>query len=86
MPAVRSSQNRSGCGPTGSSFRSALQAHEGHIRVGGLDKDITCLDADPHINDDIPIDRVNKAFDRVVAKDVCFRFVMDNSTLPKAGA
>ena len=34
----------------------------------------------------IPIDRVNEAFDRVVAKDVRFRFVIDNSPLPKAGA
>ncbi|MHB0869279.1 MAG: NAD(P)-dependent alcohol dehydrogenase [Chloroflexota bacterium] len=34
----------------------------------------------------IPIDRINEAFDRVVAKDVRFRFVIDNSALPKAGA
>jgi alcohol dehydrogenase (NADP+) len=34
----------------------------------------------------IPIDKVNEAFDRVVAKDVRFRFVIDNSTLPQAGA
>ena len=34
----------------------------------------------------IPVDRINEAFDRVVAKDVCFRFVIDNSTLPQAGA
>ncbi len=34
----------------------------------------------------ILIDKVNEAFDRVVAKDVRFRFVIDNSTLPQAGA
>jgi uncharacterized zinc-type alcohol dehydrogenase-like protein len=34
----------------------------------------------------IPIDKINDAFDRVVAKDVRFRFVIDNSTLPQARA
>ncbi|HEX2987092.1 MAG TPA: NAD(P)-dependent alcohol dehydrogenase, partial [Chloroflexota bacterium] len=34
----------------------------------------------------IPIDKVNEAYDRAVAKDVRFRFVIDNSTLPKVGA
>lgn len=34
----------------------------------------------------IPIDQINAAFDRVVAKDVRFRFVIDSSTLPQAGA
>lgn len=34
----------------------------------------------------IPIQDVNDAFDRVVAKEVRFRYVIDNSTLPKPGA
>lgn len=34
----------------------------------------------------IPVDEVNEAFDKVVAKDARFRFVIDNSTLPKAAA
>jgi uncharacterized zinc-type alcohol dehydrogenase-like protein len=32
----------------------------------------------------IPVDRINEAFDRVVAKDVQFRFVIDNATLRSA--
>lgn len=34
----------------------------------------------------IPIDKVNEAFDRVKAKDVRFRFVIDSSTLPRPAA
>jgi len=34
----------------------------------------------------IPIDQVNEAFDKVVGKEVRFRYVIDNSTLPKAGS
>jgi uncharacterized zinc-type alcohol dehydrogenase-like protein len=41
------------------------------------------ISADVHV---IPISQVNDAFDQVVAKDARFRFVIDNSTLPQAGA
>ena len=34
----------------------------------------------------IPIDKVNEAFDRVVAKEVRFRVVIDTATLPQAAA
>ena len=27
--------------------------HDGHIRAGGVDKDVTCVDADQDINDQI---------------------------------
>jgi uncharacterized zinc-type alcohol dehydrogenase-like protein len=34
----------------------------------------------------IPIQQINEAYDQMVAKDVRFRFVVDNSTLRPAGA
>jgi hypothetical protein len=44
---------RSWRGLSGRWFRSAQQTHEGHIRAGGVDKDVTFVDADPDINDAI---------------------------------
>jgi hypothetical protein len=44
---------RSWRGPTGRWFRGAQQTHEGYIRAGGVDKDVTFVDADDNINDQI---------------------------------
>ncbi len=44
---------QSGYGRTSSWFRGTQDRHEGHIRAGGVDKDVTFVDADPHINDQI---------------------------------
>ena len=44
---------RSWRGPTGRWFRGARQAHEGHVRAGGVAKDVTFVDADDNINDQI---------------------------------
>ena len=41
-------------GRTGAWFRGTQARHEGHIQAGGVDKDVTFVDADPDIND--PID------------------------------
>ena len=34
-------------------FRAARARHEGRIRAGGVDKDVTFVDVDPDINDQI---------------------------------
>ncbi len=34
-------------------FRGAQVRHEGHIQAGGVDKDVTFMEADPGINDQI---------------------------------
>jgi hypothetical protein len=44
---------RSWRGPTGGWFRGAQQTHEGHIRAGGVVKDVTLVDADESLNDAI---------------------------------
>lgn len=44
---------RSWRGPTGRWFRGAQQTHEGHIRAGGVEKDVTFVDADDTLNDAI---------------------------------
>jgi hypothetical protein len=44
---------RSWRGPAGRWFRGAQQTHEGHIRAGGVDKDVTFMDVDDSINDAI---------------------------------
>ena len=44
---------RSWRGPTGRWFRDAQQTHEGHIRAGSIDKDVTFVDADESLNDQI---------------------------------
>lgn len=44
---------RSVNGRTGSWFRGTWVRHEGHIQAGGIDKDVTFVDADPDINDQI---------------------------------
>jgi hypothetical protein len=45
---------RSVNGRTGAWFRGTQVRHEGHLQAGGIDKDVTFVDADPDIND--PID------------------------------
>ena len=44
---------RSGYGRTSSWFRGTQDRHEGHIRAGGVDRDVTFVDADPDTNDQI---------------------------------
>lgn len=40
-------------GRTGAWFRGTQTRHEGHIQAGGIDKDVTFVDGDPEINDQI---------------------------------
>jgi hypothetical protein len=44
---------RSVNGRTGAWFRGAQVRHEGHVRAGGVDKDVTFLNADHEVNDQI---------------------------------
>lgn len=44
---------RSAYGRTAAWFRSTQVRHEGHIQAGGVDKDVTFVDADPNLNDAI---------------------------------
>ena len=44
---------RSVNGRTAAWFRGAQVRHEGHIQAGGVDKDVTFVDADQDINDQI---------------------------------
>jgi hypothetical protein len=45
---VRSVQGR-----TAAWFRGAQARHEGHIQAGGVDKDVTFVDADHDVDDDL---------------------------------
>ena len=44
---------RSVNGRTAAWFRGTQARHEGHIRAGGVDQDVTFVEADPDINDQI---------------------------------
>ena len=44
---------RSVNGPTAAWFRGTQVRHEGHIRAGGVDKDVTFTDADHGVDDQI---------------------------------
>jgi hypothetical protein len=44
---------RSVYGRTSAWFRGVQARHEGRIRAGGIEKDVTFVDADPDINDQI---------------------------------
>jgi hypothetical protein len=44
---------RSMYGRTGGWFPATRVRHQGHIRAGGVDKDVTFADADPDLNDQI---------------------------------
>ena len=46
---------RSVKGPSGPWFRGTQVRHEGHIRAGGVDKDVTFAEADHHILDEIDV-------------------------------
>ena len=46
---------RSVNGRTGAWFRGTQVRHKGHIEAGGIDRDVTVVDADPDINDQIDI-------------------------------
>lgn len=44
---------RSVNGRSGAWFRATQVRHAGHIQAGGLEKDVTFVDADPKLNDQI---------------------------------
>ena len=44
---------RSVNGRTGAWFRGTQVRHEGHIQSGGIERDVTFVDADPDINDQL---------------------------------
>ena len=44
---------RSVRGPSGSWFRGVQEKHEGRIRAGGVQQDVTFVEADHDINDDV---------------------------------
>ena len=44
---------RSVNGRTAAWFRGTQVRHEGHIQVGGIDKDVTFVEADPDLNEQI---------------------------------
>jgi hypothetical protein len=44
---------RSVNGRTSTWFRGIQVRHEGHIQAGGIDKDVTFVEADPEINDQV---------------------------------
>ena len=44
---------RSVKGPTAAWFRGAQEGHEGRIRAGGVEKDVTIVDADHDIDDEV---------------------------------
>ena len=44
---------RSWRGPAGGWFRAARRTHQGHIRAGGIDKDVLFVEVDDHVNEAI---------------------------------
>lgn len=46
---------RSVNGRTASWFRGTQVRHEGHIQAGGVDKDVTFVDANPDLNDQLDV-------------------------------
>ena len=44
---------RSGYGSRAAWYRGTQRRREGHIKAGGIDKDVTFVDADPALNDQI---------------------------------
>jgi len=44
---------RSVNGPDAAWFRGAQLQHEGHISAGGIDKDVTFVDVDGDVDDDV---------------------------------
>ena len=60
---------RSMYGRTGGWFPATQVHHQGHIRAGGADKDVTFADADPDLNDAIDAayrDKYRRYGDRII--------------------
>ena len=60
---------RSMYGRTGGWFPATQVRHQGHIRAGGVDKDVTFADADPDLNDQIDAayrDKYRRYGDRII--------------------
>ena len=60
---------RSMNGRSGGWFPGTQARHEGHIRAGGVDKDVTFAEADPDINDQIDAaygDKYRRYGDRII--------------------
>jgi len=60
---------RSMYGRTGGWFPATQVRHQGHIRAGGVDKDVTFADADPALNDTIDAayrDKYRRYGDRII--------------------
>jgi hypothetical protein len=60
---------RSMYGRAGGWFPATQVRHEGHIRVGGVDKDVSFADADPTLNDAIDVayrDKYRRYGERIV--------------------
>jgi hypothetical protein len=53
VPVGDSLYLRSVTGPTGAWFRGAQERHEGRIRGGGVEKDVTFVDADQKVENDV---------------------------------
>ena len=53
VPCGDSLYARSVNGRTGAWFRGTQVAHEGHIRAGGVERDVSFVDAEHDINDQI---------------------------------
>ena len=60
---------RSMYGRAGGWFPATQVGHQGHVRAGGVDKDVTFADADPDLNDQIDAkyrDKYRRYGDRII--------------------
>jgi hypothetical protein len=60
---------RSMYGRTGGWFPATQVRHQGHIRAGGIDKDVSFTDADPTVNDAVDAayrDKYRRYGDRII--------------------
>ena len=76
-------QVRSVYGCTSAWFRGTQVHHEGHIRATSVDKDVTFVEADPDINDQI--DAAYRIKYRRLEKHEQNQFQHSGSRLPRAG-
>jgi hypothetical protein len=51
---------RSGYGQPAAWYRGTQRRREGHIKAGGVDKDVTFVEADPALNDQIDAEYLSK--------------------------
>jgi hypothetical protein len=51
---------RSGYGQRAAWYRGTQRRREGHIKAGGVDKDVTFVEADPALNDQIDAEYLSK--------------------------